>query len=228
MSDEELWNRVDSLLESALLSRDPDLDPALAASEQAGLPAIQVSPTQGKLLHLLVRVQAARRVLELGTLGGYSAIWMASALPEGGSLVSLEAEPRHAEVARANLQRAGLDAKVEVRVGPALESLPQLLSERAGPFDLIFIDADKTGYPDYLRWAHRLARPGSLILADNVVRAGAITDPREGDAAATGVRRFLEDVGATPGLSATAVQTVGSKGYDGFCLALVTAMPGPG
>ncbi|MGH7666887.1 MAG: O-methyltransferase [Candidatus Dormibacteria bacterium] len=227
MSDEELWNRVDNLLESDLLGRDPDLGPALAASEEAGLPAIQVSPTQGKLLHLLVRAQGARRVLELGTLGGYSAIWMASALPEEGRLISLEAEPRHAEVARANLQRAGLEAKVDVRVGPALESLPRLLSEAAGPFDLIFIDADKTGYPDYLRWAHRLSREGSLIIADNVVRAGVIAEPPDGDAAAIAVRRFLEEVGRTQGLSATAIQTVGSKGYDGFCLALVTTMPGP-
>ncbi|MGH7759582.1 MAG: O-methyltransferase [Candidatus Dormibacteria bacterium] len=222
-SETELWAHVDGVLEAALLRSAPDLDWVIAAGQEAGLPQIQVSPTQGRLLQLLVLALGAHRVLELGTLAGYSAIWMASALPPDGKLISLEAEPRHAEVARANVERAGLAERVEVRVGPALEELPRLLDEGQGPFDLTFIDADKVAYPEYLQWAHRLSRVGSVIIADNVVRQGAVADLQPRDESAGAVRRFLEQVGGTAGLSATAIQTVGAKGYDGFCLALVTA-----
>ncbi len=216
------WSAVDQFLADLLVRPDPALDAALQASSAAGLPAISVSPVLGKLLMLLARAQGARSILEIGTLGGYSTIWLARALPEGGRLITLEAEPRHAEVARANLGRAGLGGVVEVRLGPALEILPQLAAEGRGPFDLIFIDADKPGYPDYLAWSLRLSRRGSLIIADNVVRGGAVADPASDDPRVQGVRRFLELLAAEPRVSATAIQTVGSKGYDGLAIALVT------
>jgi predicted O-methyltransferase YrrM len=214
---------VDRLLEELLLGPDPALQAAHAAARAAGLPAIEVSPTQGRLLELLVRLSAARRVLELGTLGGQSTIALARGLPEGGSVVTLEIDPRFAEVARASLDAAGVGGAVEVRVGPALQSLAQLEAEGAGPFDLIFIDADKQTYPDYLPWALTLSRPGTLIVADNVVRGGAIADPEATDASVRGSRRFLELLGAEPRVRATAIQTVGVKGHDGLALALVTA-----
>jgi predicted O-methyltransferase YrrM len=220
---QEQWTAVDRYLTDLFVPPDAALEAALQASAAAGLPAISVSPNQGKLLHLLARAQGARAVLEIGTLGGYSTIWLARALPEGGRLITLEADPKHAEVARANLARAGLAGVVELRLGPALETLPQLAAERAGPFDLIFIDADKPGYADYFAWALRLSRRGSLIIADNVVRGGGVVDAASGDPRVQGVRRFNELLAAEPRVSATAIQTVGSKGYDGFAVALVTA-----
>jgi predicted O-methyltransferase YrrM len=220
---QERWSAVDSYIGENLVPADPVLEAALRASADAGLPPISVSPSQGKLLHLLARAQGARTILEIGTLGGYSAIWLARALPPGGRLITLEAEPRHAEVARANLARAGLADVAEVRVGPAQDTLPKLHAAGDGPFDLIFIDADKPGYPDYLPWSVRLSRPGSMIIADNVVRGGAVANSASTDANVQGVRRFIEMLAAEPRVSATAIQTVGSKGYDGFALALVLA-----
>jgi len=220
---QERWSAVDSYIGENLVPADPVLEAALRASSDAGLPPISVSPSQGKLLNLLARVQGSRTILEIGTLGGYSAIWLARALPPGGRLITLEAEPRHAEVARANLAHAGLADVAEVRVGPALDTLPKLEAGGDGPFDLIFIDADKPGYPDYLPWSLRLSRPGSMIIADNVVRGGAVADSASTDANVQGVRRFIEMLAAEPRVSATAIQTVGSKGYDGFALALVLA-----
>jgi predicted O-methyltransferase YrrM len=217
----ETWTAIDRYLTDQLLPADPLLDAALEASAAAGLPPHQVSPNQGKLLELLARAVAARRILEIGTLGGYSTIWLARALPRGGALITLEADPRHADVARANVARAGLDARVELRVGPALETLPELAAEDAGPFDLSFIDADKASSAEYFDWALRLSRPGSLILIDNVVRRGAVADPATTDPSALGIRRLNQRMAGEPRVSATAIQTVGSKGHDGFALALV-------
>lgn len=222
---QEQWSAVDRYLADLLAPPDPALDEALRASAAAGLPPINVSPSQGKLLQLLARVQGARAILEIGTLGGYSTIWLARALPADGRLITLEADPRHAEVARANLARAGLAEVVEVRLGRALETLPRLAAEDRGPFDLVFIDADKPSTPDYVAWALRLCRRGSLIVVDNVVRDGAVIDAGSDDPGLRGVRRALELLAAEPRVSATAIQTVGGKGYDGFALALVTADP---
>jgi predicted O-methyltransferase YrrM len=204
------WEDVDRHLERLLVPPLEEFDPA-------GLPPHEVTPLQGRLLELLARLAGARSILELGTLGGYSTIWLARGLAEGGRLVTLEASPEYARVAQANLERAGLTGVVDLRVGPAIETLPEL----EGPFDLIFIDADKRSNPEYLDEALRLSRPGTLIVADNVVRAGAVADPAADDDSVTGVRRFLELVGAHPRLDATAIQTVGAKGWDGFALALV-------
>jgi predicted O-methyltransferase YrrM len=220
---EEPWKAVDRYIVDLLVGSDPALEAALHDSETAGLPPIAVAPNQGKLLGLLARMVDARSILELGTLGGYSTIWLARALPTDGSLITLEANPEYARVAHANIARAGLDGVVELRVGPALQTLPQIADEGRGPFDLIFIDADKAGYPDYLPWALELSRPGSLIIADNIVRDGAVIDPTSDDPHIKGVRRFNELLAAEPRLSSTAIQTVGSKGYDGFALALVLA-----
>ncbi|MGW6602466.1 O-methyltransferase [Streptomyces sp. NPDC055036] len=220
---QEQWNAVDRYFTDQLAPADEALSAALAASDAAGLPAIAVAPNQGKLLQLLARLQGARTVLEIGTLGGYSTIWLARALPEDGKLISLEYDPRHAEVARANLAHAGLDKIAEVRTGPALETLPVLAAEDAGPFDLVFIDADKANNPHYVEWALKLTRPGSVIIVDNVVRNGAVADPDSTDASVQGTRRAIELMAEHPRLSATAVQTVGSKGYDGFALAHVLA-----
>ncbi|HLU28217.1 MAG TPA: O-methyltransferase [Glycomyces sp.] len=215
------WTEVDAFLDSILIGEDDALTEAVASSDRAGLPPIQVSAAQGKLLHLLAKTQGARRVLEIGTLGGYSAIWMARALPEGGHLISLEASPRHAEVASRNIARAGLVGIVEIRVGLASEGLPQLADERPEPFDMVFIDADKAGYPLYLEWALKLTRPGSLILADNVVRGGAVADALSRDTNVRGVRAYLEAVAENPRLDGTVIQTVGVKGYDGLSIARV-------
>jgi len=220
---QEQWTAVDRYLCGQLLPPDPALEAALQASIAAGLPPIHVSPNQGKLLQLLARLQQARTILEIGTLGGYSTIWLARALPAGGRLITLEADPGHAAVARANFVRAGLAGVVELRPGRALDTLPQLAAEGRGPFDLIFIDADKPGYPDYFAWALKLTRRGSLIIVDNVVRKGAVIDPVSPDPNVQGVRRLHELIAAEPHVSATAIQTVGSKGYDGFVLALVIA-----
>ncbi|MGH3071329.1 MAG: O-methyltransferase [Gaiellaceae bacterium] len=220
---QQRWSAVDRYLTGLLVPADAELEAVLDASVAARLPPHAMAPNQAKLLHLLVRIAGARSILEVGTLGGYSTIWLARALPDDGRLVTLEADLRAAEVARANLRRAGVDAVVELRVGSALESLARLAAERAGPFDLVFLDADKAENPQYLEWTLALTRPGSLIVADNVVRGGAVADEDSEDASVLGVRRFLELVAAEPRLSATAIQTVGSKGHDGFALALVTA-----
>ncbi|WP_406194494.1 O-methyltransferase [Kitasatospora sp. NBC_01560] len=219
---QQTWTAVDSYFNGLLIDEDAALLTAVADSEAAGLPPHQVAPNQGKLLALLARIHGARRVLEIGTLGGYSTIWLARALPEGGRVVTLEADERCAAVATANIARAGLAEVVEVRTGPALDTLPQLAADGGEPFDLVFIDADKPSNPAYLEWALRLTRPGSLIIGDNVVRDGAVTDPASTDPRVRGVRRFTELVGEHPRLTATAIQTVGEKGYDGFVLALVT------
>jgi predicted O-methyltransferase YrrM len=219
----EQWTAVDRYLADLLIRPDPALEAALEAGAAAGLPPHDISPTQGKFLQLLALLQGARRILEIGTLGGYSTIWLARALPDGGRLVTLEADPKNAEVAQANLVRAGLGGVVELRVGQALETLPQLAADGSGPFDLIFIDADKPSNPEYLRWALELSQPGTLIVADNVVRGGAVADADSGDPSIQGVRRFYELLAAEPRVSATAIQTVGSKGHDGFALALVVS-----
>jgi predicted O-methyltransferase YrrM len=208
--------RVDDYLVDALIAPDAVLDQALADSRAAGLPAINVAPNQGKLLMLLAQTVGARRILEVGTLGGYSTIWLGRALPPDGELISLEYEPKHADAARKNIARAGLANRVEVQVGAGAELLPKL----KGPFDFTFIDADKPSNPTYFREALRLSRPGALIVIDNVVRAGAVVD-RPGEAAAQGVRQMFELIAAEPRVTATAVQTVGSKGWDGFCLVRV-------
>ena len=218
---QEQWSAVDRFITDLLVPADPALDAALSDSVAAGLPAISVSPNQGKFLHLLARLRGAHSILEIGTLGGYSTIWLARALPEGGRLITLEAEPKHAEIARANIARAGLTDVVELRLGLALETLPGIASEGVGPFDLVFIDADKVSTADYFTWALKLARRGSLIIVDNVVRKGAVADASSTDPDVQGVRRFYEVLAAEPRVSATAIQTVGSKGYDGFALALV-------
>jgi len=221
----EPWLAVDQYLEKLLLPPDPALKAALRTSASAGLPAIQVSPLQGQFLQLLARIRGTRRILEIGTLGGYSTIWLARALPRGGRMVTLELDARHAEVARANLRRAGLGGRVTVRVGPALETLPKLAAESLGPFDLIFVDADKENNPKYLEWAVRLGRPGTVIIVDNVVRHGEVLRARSPDLRVQGVRRMNERLAKDPRLLATTLQTVGSKGYDGFTLALVVAPP---
>lgn len=221
MSHQESWTAADRYITDLFLAPDAALEAALAASAAEGLPSIAVTPSQGKLLHLLAKAQGARRILELGTLGGYSAIWLARALPPGGRLITLEADPRHARVARGNLARAGLEPVVELRLGPALETLPRLVEEGAAPFDLIFIDADKPSYPEYLGWALRLSRPGTVILADNVVRKGAVAGGTAGDANVEGARRFNALLAAEPRVSATVIQTVGEKGHDGFAYAVV-------
>ncbi|MGW1069981.1 O-methyltransferase [Streptomyces aureus] len=223
MSESQLWNDVDDHFTTLLAPADEVLTAALRDSDAAGLPPINVAPNQGKLLRLLAEIQGARRILEIGTLGGYSTIWLGRALPADGRLITLEYDPRHAEVARANLARAGLDEIAEVRVGPALESLPKLADENPEPFDFVFIDADKVNNPHYVEWAVRLTRPGSVIVLDNVVRGGAVTDATSTDPSVLGTRAALELFASHPKLDGTAVQTVGSKGYDGFALARVRA-----
>jgi predicted O-methyltransferase YrrM len=220
---EERWAAVDRYISGLLVPDDPALAAALAAAAAAGLPPHNVSATQGKLLHLLARVQGARRILEVGTLGGYSTIWLARALPPGGRMVTLEAEPRHAEVAGASIAGAGLADVVEVRVGRGLDTLPRLAAEGHGPFDLVFIDADKQSNAEYFAWALELSRRGSLIIVDNVVRNGTVVDATTDDPSVAGVRRFFAALAAEPRVSATAIQTVGGKGYDGFAIAVVTA-----
>jgi predicted O-methyltransferase YrrM len=216
------WTMVDRYITDLLVQPDPILEETLQANKVAGLPAIDVAPNQGKLLHLLAQIQGARRILEIGTLGGYSTIWLARTLPPDGRLISLELDPTHAEVAQSNIARAGLSEKVEIRVGEALDSFAQLEAEETEPFDVIFIDADKPNNPHYFEWALKLSRRGSLIIVDNVVRKGAVVDEASTDPSVQGVQRFFEMLAAEPRVSATAIQTVGSKGYDGFAIALVT------
>jgi predicted O-methyltransferase YrrM len=221
---QDQWQAVDGYISDLLVPQDEALTAALAASDAAGLPAISVAPNQGKLLHLLARVQGARTALEIGTLGGYSTIWLARALPADGRLISLEYDPAHADLARANIARAGLDQVAEVRTGAALDILPRIAAEPgAGPFDLVFIDADKPNNPRYVEWALRLTRPGSLIVVDNVVRGGAVADASSKDPAIVATREMFELVADEPRLDATAFQTVGAKGYDGLLVARVTA-----
>ncbi len=216
------WTAVDKYVAGLLAPHDDALQAALTASDEGGLPKIQVSPTQGKLLQLLAKIQGARTILEFGTLGGYSTIWLGRALPEDGKLITLESDPQYAEIARANIARAGLGEVVEMRVGPALETLPQLASEGAGPFDFTFIDADKAHSPDYFAWALEHSRSGSVIVADNVVRDGALADSNSEDPKVQAQRRLHEMLAAEPRVSGTTIQTVGGKGYDGFTLALVS------
>ncbi len=217
----ELWSAVDDYIVSNLLPPDPALEQALQSNAAAGLPSIDVAPNQGKLLHLLARIQRAERFLEIGTLGGYSTIWLARALPASGRLITLEVEPRHAKVAAANVARAGLSSLVDIRVGPALDSLAQLHQEGAAPFDFIFIDADKPNNAAYLDWSVQLSRPGTVIVVDNVIREGAVIQADDSDSRVQGSRRLFESLVADTRLDATSLQTVGSKGYDGFVLALV-------
>jgi predicted O-methyltransferase YrrM len=216
---QELWNAVDAYIGSHFLPPDPALDAALAASDAAGLPPIAVSPAHGKMLHILARLKGCRSILEVGTLGGYSTIWLARALLPGGRLITLEADPRHAEVARGNIAGAGLADVVDIRIGRAIETLPTLTD--AAPFDLVFLDADKPGNADYFRWALKLTTVGSLIIVDNVVRSGGVTDPQSTDASVRGVQHFNEVAAAEKRVIVTEVQTVGVKGHDGFALALV-------
>jgi predicted O-methyltransferase YrrM len=215
------WHDVDTYIADHLLGEDPALDAALAANEAGGLPAIDVSAAQGKMLQLYARMMGAKRILEVGTLGGYSTIWLGRALPEGGKLVTLELEPHHADVARSNLARAGLADRCGVRTGPAIDSLNAMIAAGEGPFDFVFIDADKQGNVDYVRAAIALSRPGTVIVVDNVVREGDILDPATTDEKVIGTQRLFAMLANEPRLDATAVQTVGAKKWDGFVLALV-------
>jgi predicted O-methyltransferase YrrM len=219
---QETWNAVDGYIAKQLLVPDAALEAALRSSDAAGLPAINVSPPQGKLLMMLAQMHGARRVLEVGTLGGYSTIWLARGLPPDGRIVTLEVDPKHAKVAAANVAHAGLSDRVEIVVGPALDTLAGLAARKGVPFDLVFIDADKPNNPSYFAWALKLSRKGSVIIVDNVVREGAVVDARSTDERVRGTRRLFEMIAAEPRVSATAIQTVGSKGYDGFAMALVT------
>ncbi len=223
---QDQWTAVDQYINNLIIPSDPELDAVLEVSAAAGLPPISVTPAQGKLLHLLARIQCARRILEIGTLAGYSTIWLARALPANGRMITLESDPRHAEIARANIARAGLADRVDVRLGAALETLPRLAEQAEGPFDLTFIDADRQNLPAYFEWALKLSRRGSVILVDNVVRKGGVVDSASTDSNIIGVRRFGERLSAETRVSATMVQTVGAKGYDGFAIALVTGDPG--
>jgi predicted O-methyltransferase YrrM len=218
---QDQWTVVDEYLTDLLIPSDPALEAALEDSDAAGLPPISVTPTQGKLLWLFARLVGARKILELGTLGAYSTIWLARALPNDGRLITLEASPEHAKVAAANLRRARLTERVELRVGRGLDLLPGLAEEGIAPFDLIFIDADKVSTADYFVWALKLSRPGTLIITDNVIRKGAVADARSKDPSVVGMRRFFELLAKEKGVSSTAIQTVGSKGYDGFAIAIV-------
>jgi len=220
---EELWSGVERYICNTLVRPDAALDAALAASDAAGLPAISVCPNQGKLLQMVARLIGAKRILEIGTLGGYSTIWMARALEPGGRLVTLEADRKHAELARRNIDAAGVGAVVDIQLGPALETLPKIAAAAHDPFDLVFIDADKTNTAPYFDWALKLTRPGSVIIVDNVVRKGAVTDPKSTDKDVQGMRRFYDRMAAESRVTATAIQTVGSKGYDGFAIAIVNA-----
>jgi predicted O-methyltransferase YrrM len=218
---QQLWTSVDAYFCDLFVQSDPALEAALKASADAGLPPISVAPNQGKLLHLLAKINGSKRILEIGTLGGYSTIWMARALPADGRLVTLEFDPKHAAVARENFARAGLANKIDLRVGKAIESLPKLAAEKAGPFDLIFIDANKSGTPDYFSWAMKLARPGTIIIVDNVVRDGNVIDAKSTDQDIQGIRKFAEMVSKDSRVTATALQTVGMKGYDGLAICVV-------
>jgi predicted O-methyltransferase YrrM len=221
LTNERQWSGVDAYFTKTIVAPDKALEEALAANAAAGLPSIDVSAPQGKLIHLMARMTGARKALEIGTLGGYSTIWLASALPADGRLITLERSARHAEIARRNVARAGLSGKVEIRTGAALETLPKIEAEGLGPFDFVFIDADKENNAAYVEWALKLSRPGTTIVVDNVVRDGEVADARSADSDVVGVRRMFEAMAREPRLSATAIQTVGAKGWDGFALAIV-------
>ena len=221
MTSKREWSEVDSYFAKTLIGSDPALEEALAANATAGLPSIDVSTAQGKLIHLLARMSGARKALEIGALGGYSTIWLARALPDDGRLITLEVSAKHADVARRNVARAGVGGKVEIRTGAALATLPKIEAEGLGPFDVVFIDADKTNNAAYLEWALRLSRPGTAIVVDNVVRQGEVVDATSRDPDVIGVRRMFDLMAHEPRLSATAIQTVGAKGWDGFALAIV-------
>jgi predicted O-methyltransferase YrrM len=225
MTQQQQWTAVDGYISDLLVTPQPALEAALRASDEAGLPAINVAPNQGKLLHLLAQIRQARTILEIGTLGGYSTIWLAMALPSDGHLITLESEPKHADVARTNIAAAGLADLVELRLGPALQTLPELAAEGRRPFDMVFIDADKPNIPEYFAWALRLSRRGTLIVVDNVIRGGAVIEAGSEDLSVQGVRRLNALIATEPRVTATAIQTVGVKGYDGFTLALVVADP---
>lgn len=217
----ELWGAVDEYIEGLVVQSDAPLENALEDSRAADLPPINVTPALGKMLHLFARIQGASRILEIGTLGGYSTIWLARALPSGGRLITLEIDPKNAEIASKNVARAGLEKVVEIRLAPALETLPKLAGENLPPFDFFFIDANKEDNPKYFRWALKLSRPGSVIIVDNVVRKGEVIEPGSPDTAVQGTRKLLDAVAAEPRVTATVVQTVGNKGYDGYLLAIV-------
>ncbi len=219
--DDSIWKAVDQYLGKTILTEDRDLKSAVQDSERAGLPPIQVTPAHGKLLNILAQTCRAQRILEVGTLGGYSTVWLARALPKNGHLITVELEPKHAAVARTNLERARLSNRVEIRVGPALKLLPALAKEKPAPFDLSFIDANKDACREYFDWAVKLSRPGALIIVDNVVRQGAVADASTKDALVRGVRRLHQAVAKDKRVSATTIQTVGQKGYDGFLIAVV-------
>ena len=218
---DENWSAVDEYIDGLLVQSDAALDAAVEASCLAGLPAIAVTPSQGKFLHLLARVQGAARILEIGTLGGYSTVWLARALPKEGRLITIEADPGHAEVARSNIARAGLSHLVDLRIGRGLDVLPELVREGQKAFDLTFIDADKHGIPEYFRFALAMSREGSLIIVDNVIRDGRVLDAHSRDPDIQGIRKFNEMIAGEPRVSATTIQTVGAKGYDGFAMLLV-------
>jgi predicted O-methyltransferase YrrM len=217
-----LWTAVDEFINESLARNDEALDAALGASAEAGLPAINVTPSQGKLLQILVQMLGARSILEIGTLGGYSTIWMARGLVDGGKLITLESNVRYAEIARANFKHAALEHLVELRVGNALETLPRLVNEGRGPFDFIFVDADKASYPEYFAWSLKLSKKGTVIVVDNVVRHGTVIDAKLVDGDVQGVRRFYEEIAVDLRVNATAIQTVGTKGWDGLAVIMVT------
>ncbi|MDG5472312.1 O-methyltransferase [Jeotgalibacillus sp. ET6] len=219
----QTWTEVDSYISTHLHKEDPVMDHVLQTNADSGLPAIDVAPNQAKFLHIIALIKGARRILEIGTLGGYSTIWLARALPEDGKLITLEYNPKHAEVARGNIDSAGLASKVEIRTGLANDSLAALHEEGAEPFDLIFIDADKENLPDYLKWSRKLSKPGTVIIGDNVVRNGEVVNASSSDASVQGVRRYFEEMLSEEGVTSTALQTVGSKGYDGFSISVVTS-----
>ncbi|QQZ08739.1 O-methyltransferase [Heyndrickxia vini] len=221
MTKSEKWNEVDLYFTSKLHASDPVMDSILKANAEANLPAIDVSPNQGKLLHLLAKLKGAKNILEIGTLGGYSSVWLGRALPEDGRLITLEYEQKHAKVAEENIRTAGLENKIEVIVGPALESLPTLKERGFANFDLIFIDADKPNNPHYLKWALEYSKPGTVIIGDNVVRRGRVIEEDSEDESILGVRKFIDLLSKEPRIDSTAIQTVGSKGYDGFVLGIV-------
>lgn len=217
----DIWTDVDRYFSTALIKPDRVLEFALKANRKAELPAIDVTPLQGRFLELLVRAAGARRVLEIGTLGGYSTLWLARAIPDNGLIVTLELEAKHASIAQKNIEKAGFSRRVDLRIGPAAETLSALVAASADPFDFIFIDADKAGYPDYLKWSLKLSHPGTIIVADNVVRDGKVIDAKNPDPNIKGVRRFTKLIAAEPRLRTTVLQTVGGKGYDGFAMAVV-------
>jgi len=218
---QDLWTKVDDYINGVAVGTDAALEAASAAAAAAQLPPISVTPAHGKLLHLLVRAQGAKRILEVGTLAGYSTIWLARAVPPGGRVITLEANPMHADIARANIERAGLTGRIELRLGDALATLPKLAAEKQPPFDFTFIDADRTNLAEYFDWAVRLSHPASVIIVDNVVRKGSVIDASSDDPNVKGVRRFNDRLTADTRVTATMVQTVSAKGYDGFAMALV-------